>query len=335
MKKQMENAQEYLRSLGRSDLAILLTKAKYHIVEVDDFWVPQPTIHIMSHKIIADALSSLQNFDVKRIVDAIKQSNPDLADVEINEETIVTKWDESIELEPKQELLGEIICQKNMMVDVATGGERINNVNDYYRARRIRITNGLSVYGFENPNPHDDLWDWYHKWSSDFSSYAERRSYINELISPIINQLISNQVEVIPHREPTGWDRVDRVIKSANERLEIAHNEEDYQAIGLLCREILISLGQAVYDPNIHESPDGVELSKTDAKRQLLAFIGYTVPGKSNETIRRHAKASLSLALDLQHRRTANFRLAAMCLEATSSTVNIIAILSGRRDQNR
>jgi len=94
----------------------------------------------------------------------------------------------------------------------------------------------------------------------------------------------------------------------------------------------LISLAQAVFIEEDHETIDGVKASKTDAKRMLEAYISSQVPGKTNENIRRHARASLELANDLTHRRTAKFRLAAMCVESTNAVVNIIAIISGRRD---
>ena len=37
-----------------------------------------------------------------------------------------------------------------------------------------------------------------------------------------------------------------------NERLLTAETEEDFQAVGLLGREALISLTQAVYEPSKH-----------------------------------------------------------------------------------
>jgi hypothetical protein len=43
-------------------------------------------------------------------------------------------------------------------------------------------------------------------------------------------------------------------LSKARTQLETASAEEDCQAIGLLCREVIISLAQAVYDPTIHES---------------------------------------------------------------------------------
>jgi hypothetical protein len=56
--------------------------------------------------------------------------------------------------------------------------------------------------------------------------------------------------------------------------------------------------------------------------------------GGINEAARRHAKATLDVANDLQHRRTATFRDAALCAEATTSVINLVAIISGRRNRS-
>jgi hypothetical protein len=64
----------------------------------------------------------------------------------------------------------------------------------------------------------------------------------------------------------------------------------------------------------------------------LGAYIASEFGGESNEALRKHAKASLGLAVELQHKRTADFRMAALCAEAVGSVVNSIAIVSGRRD---
>jgi hypothetical protein len=63
----------------------------------------------------------------------------------------------------------------------------------------------------------------------------------------------------------------------------------------------------------------------------LEAYFGAEYSGSSHEVLRRHAKASLALAVALQHKRTANYRDAALCAEATRTVVNIVAITSGRR----
>jgi hypothetical protein len=145
-------------------------------------------------------------------------------------------------------------------------------------------------------------------------------------------QKIGQRVEVFD--EPTGWQKVDRQLQEVRLRLDTAETEEQYQTVGLLCREVLISAAQEVFDTHRHASQGGVEPSNTDAKRMLEAFFAYELRGGANEEARAHANAALRLALALQHKRTADFRMAALCAEATSSIVNILAVLSGRRGRS-
>jgi hypothetical protein len=133
--------------------------------------------------------------------------------------------------------------------------------------------------------------------------------------------------------EPTGWEKVDRQIGEARSRLKLAENEEQFQAIGLLLREALISLAQATYNPKRHPIIDGINPSETDAGRMLEAFFEAELKGGVNEEARAHAKAALRLANALVHRRTATFKEAALCAEASVAVVNLVAIICGKRDQ--
>ena len=180
--------------------------------------------------------------------------------------------------------------------------------------------------------PYDDLWAWYGKWSSDdLPSYQSRREYISGLFRPISEALRRRPAQgarVFP--EPTGWDRVDRSLGLMRTRLEQATSEVEYQGVGHVCREALIDLAQTVHDPAKHPTMDGATPSATDAKRKLEAYLAVELAGGINEAARRHAKAALDVANDLQHRRTATFRDAALCAEATTSVINLVAIISGR-----
>lgn len=130
---------------------------------------------------------------------------------------------------------------------------------------------------------------------------------------------------------PTGWQKVDRQLQEMRTRLDGADTEEQYQAVGLLCREVLISVAQEVYDPSRHAPIDDKTPSDTDAKRMLEAIFEEELKGSSNEEARAHAKAAVRLALALQHKRLADFRTAALCAEGTWSVVNMLAIVAGRR----
>jgi len=131
------------------------------------------------------------------------------------------------------------------------------------------------------------------------------------------------------------WSAVDRTIMKAGEQLRQGKNSEDFQAVGLMCREALISLSQAVFEPSRHNINDVPKPSKTDSKRMLDAFFVYELSGGSNEEARRHARASITLADSLVHRRTASYRDAALCVEATQSTANLVSIIIGRTETER
>ena len=131
--------------------------------------------------------------------------------------------------------------------------------------------------------------------------------------------------------EPTGWAKVDRQMQEIKLRLDTANTEEQFQAVGLLCREVLISVAQELYDPSRHKSADGVTPSESDVKRKLEAIFASDLQDAANEEARAHAKAAIRLALALQHKRTADFKTAALCAEGTFSVVNMLAIIAGRR----
>ena len=231
------------------------------------------------------------------------------------------------------DLLSALEYLRDTMRSVATGGRRIDDVNEEFQETYGRVGKALKQRGIPNPLPFSDLWHWYDRWKSgDMPSYQSRRMYVSELFAPLVNQVRSGRAESF---EPTGWARVDRTVDELRARLASATAEEHFQAVGLLCREALISLGQAVYRADRHPTVDGVKPSTTDAKRMLEAFISVEFGGSSNEEARKHIRSALDLAVNLQHRRTAAFRDAAMCAEATTAVINIVAIISGRRDPER
>jgi hypothetical protein len=232
----------------------------------------------------------------------------------------------------EKQLLAEIGLLKQQMVAVSTGGPRIQTVNDEYKDRWRGVHDELESRGIEDPNPHDDLWKWYGKWSGgDLPTYQTRRRYVADLYDELERVLRSRRQGQSRPVPLTGWARVDRGINKARDQLATAAEAEDFQRVGLLCRETLISLAQAVYDPAKHPATDDVVPSETDAKRMLDAYIAVELKGGSDEAARRHARASLQLADALVHRRTATLRDAAMCAEATTSLINLVAIVDGRR----
>lgn len=231
-------------------------------------------------------------------------------------------------------LLQAIEKMRDVLLSVSTGGDRIETVNAAYKASYQSLDHELRTRGIANSIPFSDLWEWHARWSSDdLPSYRSRRTFVSELLEPMLRAVRDRIAGVAsPQVEPTGWPKVDRTLTEARGRLAIARTEEQFQVIGLLCREALISLAQEVYVPERHPSLDGVAPSKADAKRMLESYCAKEMAGNVNKVARAHARAAVDLAVELQHKRTADFRAAALCAEATASVINVIAIAAGRRD---
>ncbi len=125
----------------------------------------------------------------------------------------------------------------------------------------------------------------------------------------------------------TDWNRVNRTVDELRSRLATAETEEQCQGIGLLCREILISAGQAVsaIDP---QKPESQVPSPTDAKAHLEAFLSGRIQVSTQSVTRKYARAAWGLAVELQHHRTATPQQAALCAEATAAAINVVSILA-------
>jgi hypothetical protein len=334
----LEGVVKLLRHRGRHELARLLQKAWLELEESTQYgsYLFSVLTTARIHAPIEDYehLRALSDSDENEILGVLLEIYPPRArSIEISDVEFVV--DTSAPDPVPQDLIKEIEAQRSLMIAVATGGPRIQAVNEEYQQRRDRLVRMLRSTGMPDPNPFSDLWAWYGKWSSgDLPSYQSRRQFIIELYAPLVDRLkqgTSTRSSAI-FDEPTGWMKVDRTVSEIRQRLESALTEEQFQAVGLLCREGLISLAQTVFDSKRHTILDGVDVSPTDAKRMLEAYLAAELGGAENKVAHQHARAALDLANELQHKRTATFRQAALCAEATASVINLVAIMSGQRD---
>ena len=162
------------------------------------------------------------------------------------------------------ELIKALDQLRATMISVATGGPRIQQVQAECQENCDLVDVELTNRHIPNPLPYRDLWQWYGRWSSgDLPTYASRRAFVSALFDPLVTQLrrgFSTPVEA------TGWERVDRTVTALRQQLAVAETEEQFQTVGLLCRETLISLAQAAFSPDEHPTLDGVKASDTDTK---------------------------------------------------------------------
>lgn len=238
-------------------------------------------------------------------------------------------WNELVDTASKKDVLEKIEQLKSVMIAVSTGGPKIQTVDGEYKKNYNLLDQWLEKLGVDNPNPYKSLWDWYGRWSqADLSTYASRRSFIPNLYHSLIDIITKSPDEFITAEyEPTGWDRVDRAVYEMKNRLSAAVTEEQFQAIGMLGRETIITIAQQVFDNTVHKTEDGIEPSETDAKRMFEAFLGYELSGASNERTRKFAKSAVDMANHLTHDRMAAKRDASMCLVSVTAVASLIRII--------
>ncbi len=323
-----EDARAFLDSLRRGDLSALLLHARIEYgVTKGDWGLDETYVTVRAPYPFAEAISCLPEHDRKRIAEAALSR----ADLRVPGDIVVKQSGDPVE--GTATILPDLIIHREMMIDVSEGRKRIQEFGDYYGARQARLVEGCAGAGILYENPHAGLWDWYHHWKAQgWGSWAERREYVRKLFAGPVAAAVGrvHNPSPVAEREPTGWERVDRSLAKARAQFSTASAEEDWQATGLVCREVLISLGQAVFVEGLHESVDGVKPSSTDAKRMLEAYVRHELPGDGYKEVRAHARAAVDLAVHLQHRRTATRQLAALCLEGTASAVAVVAIIAGR-----
>ena len=119
-------------------------------------------------------------------------------------------------------------------------------------------------------------------------------------------------------------------MNSMNHRLLSAETEEDFQAVGLLGREALISLAQAVYDPDAHPPLDGVVPSETDASecwKHLLPWrYRARVTKRDAGSLNRLFRWRIAFSIDVR----ANRNDAELTVAGVESAVRIMETLTGR-----
>ena len=145
-------------------------------------------------------------------------------------------------------------------------------------------------------------------------------------VKPIYGAKPVSLVRAAP--EPTLWEKVDRQIRAMRDQVTRAESEEEYQTVGHIGREVMISLAQAVIDPAEAIGEDGKPPGSTDAVRLLDAYIGKTLSGGANEALRRSVRGVVKATSAVLHDRKATPRDAALVAELVSSSVHLMHILA-------
>ena len=134
---------------------------------------------------------------------------------------------------------------------------------------------------------------------------------------------------------PIGWRRVDQTMARIRELLTTASTEEHFLEVGVLCRNGLISVAQAVFDARQHPPlpNDKPDFSDTDVKPMLARYVASECPGASSQEVRKCVNSAVDLANKVTHGRSSVHRDAALCAQATFNVIGLVALISGKRDR--
>ena len=117
-----------------------------------------------------------------------------------------------------------------------------------------------------------------------------------------------------------------RAFQQAHDALGTAQELEDYQAIGVRCRECLLSLVHAVQDA-IEPPASASALKRSDFLGWAEAIAAIALSGSSQKARRLLLKASATAAWDfvnwLTHSRSAHFNDAEAALSATEQALSL------------
>jgi len=334
----LNTAKELLNAQNKNDIVIMLNNAEISVMRTEyDNWngdIDYYTVYVVVSvpEFVKIEIKSVEEDIENALNTAIRNTDSEVFSKVIISPKSNSKIDLSVIDFSKQEFVKRIDYLKNTMVSVSTGGQNIKDVELQYKKVYKEVNQQLKKLDIENPNNYDSLWSWYGKWKNDFPTYQERRVFINDMYKELINSLseVENTRIVDVKVDLSNWEKINRSIFEITKREQQAQNEEQFQAVGMLCRELIITLAQTVYNSEKHQSIDGTEISKTDAKRMLEAYISVVLAGNDSEDLRSYAKVTNRLANALTHKRTATKKEMMLCTSATLALINFVGILENK-----
>lgn len=290
-------------------------------------------INVKQYAVLSsDRITEIEQIVSQSLNEAIKGDNNNSFVVSLSPKIVKNDFDWSLIGGQTEKSIFEqdIETIRNIMISVATNGSRIQDEEDRYRTLNSKVIDNCKKLHITYKNNFQSLWDWYGKWKAEFPSYQERRQFINELFNPTFSAFTDNQVEseLDTIVKIDDWDRLKRTLVKIKRGCTIAKHEEDYQAVGHLCRELIITLAQAVFNPDVHGTTDeeGVVIGKTDATRMIDNYISYQLKGSSNEELRAFAKKANKLTSTLTHKRTATKKDMLLTVTSTIALINFIGV---------
>jgi hypothetical protein len=223
------------------------------------------------------------------------------------------------------------------LVTVATGGPRIDLLNDGYKRDRRALDAVLTRLGLSHPHLFTDLWQWHAHYSRQLPTYAERRAYVANLFETVHRSLEQQRAnrqrtfESPAWERPTGWSDLDAKLSKLRRDFAQAACADDFRAVGLLCISTLEALSEVVFDAERDLVP-GEESPRTgDTSARLEAFFSSAACGARYEHVRALVRPARKQAEAAKHRPTTNETDAGIAASAVALIVQVARQLDAER----
>lgn len=162
---------------------------------------------------------------------------------------------------------------------------------------------------------------------SDFPGMDYALSFHIGLMSRISASQHTNATDEDIYRTPKTW----RQWEQAHEALKVAEEAEDFQSVGVRCREVIITLIKELETNKLTKSKNP-DINKADVKGQLAATYDLLAAGNGMRKIRAHLKtnsgSTWELVSWLTHHKNAIRDDAKYVMEATEQLIlNTLSIV--------
>ena len=337
-------AKALLNARGHQSLSDLINKSSISVVNTDyDNWNGGTYGYTVYIYISVKDYSTLSSDKIKEIEENISSVLNEVNKTDENSYFSVAVTPSIRSCDIDWSLIGGIACKEELrlciekireiMILVATFKTRIEEEEDRYKSLVQKAYSECLKLNVPYTNPYYSLWDWHRKWKNDFPTYQERRIYVNNLFSYTLSFFDDNENESMELLVKLDeWERIKRTITKIKRDSISAKNEEDFQSVGLLCRDVIISLAQSVYIPFIHGEYDesGTKISNTDAVRMIGNYLRPIMQGKQHKELRDYARVTNAIANQLTHKRTATRTDMLLAINSTIALINFIGILENK-----
>lgn len=116
-----------------------------------------------------------------------------------------------------------------------------------------------------------------------------------------------------------------RKLKSIATLIDKAFEIEDFQSIGVQCREVLIELGNNLYQPEM--SLNGEQPQASNFKKKAELYVQYYLPGGNNSDyrsiIKKMTEATWDYASKITHSQSATYYEVSTCVTLVISLVSV------------